>query len=239
MTDQDSRPRFARRGLLGAAVAAVGAAGCQTAARADPVASAPSSAPIMSADGVLHMPPRDIPLPPSISPQARAYLTLLGRAPATAGDGAPPALDDAAGWRARIAKADANVERFIASAAAAARASAETQTVGGVTVYVAARDEASAAERRKIHLYIHGGGWTLSGGRLAMMMGQLAARSYGGTVYSVDYRMPPDHPYPAPLDDCLAVYRLTNWPGATRRLRSMVSGDPRKDLSAALMLRAR
>ena len=33
--------------------------------------------------------------------------------------------------------------------------------------------------------------------------------AYGGfKIISIDYRMPPDHPYPAGLDDCLKVWRV-------------------------------
>jgi len=57
-------------------------------------------------------------------------------------------------------------------------------------------------------------------------------------VFSVDYRSPPDHPYPAPLDDCMAVYRhlLT-----LRRPDEIVVGGASAgaNLAAALVLRAR
>jgi len=57
-------------------------------------------------------------------------------------------------------------------------------------------------------------------------------------VWAVDYRMPPDHPYPTPLDDCLAAYR------ALLKERSpadvIVGGSSAGgNLAAALIVRAR
>lgn len=56
-------------------------------------------------------------------------------------------------------------------------------------------------------LYLHGGAWVLGWYHnhrvLAAHIG-LASRS---RVVAVDYRLAPEHPFPASLDDCLAVYR--------------------------------
>lgn len=57
-------------------------------------------------------------------------------------------------------------------------------------------------------VYFHGGGWVL--GDLDMVNAacrSLAARS-GAVVVSVDYRLAPEHKFPAPLDDC---YAATVW----------------------------
>ncbi len=56
-------------------------------------------------------------------------------------------------------------------------------------------------------IYFHGGGWVL--GDLDShdsILADLAAQS-GVQVISVDYRLAPEHPYPAPVDDCWAVYQ--------------------------------
>ena len=60
----------------------------------------------------------------------------------------------------------------------------------------------------------------------------------GFAVLSPDYRMPPDHPYPAGLDDCVAVYRaLVERFGAANIVVSGTSAGG--NLAAAAMLRAR
>ncbi len=56
-------------------------------------------------------------------------------------------------------------------------------------------------------VYFHGGGWAV--GSLDAYEGscRLIAADAGCVVVSVDYRLAPEHPFPAPLDDCLAAYR--------------------------------
>jgi acetyl esterase/lipase len=56
-------------------------------------------------------------------------------------------------------------------------------------------------------LYLHGGGFVVGSGRTgAGLAGALAVRT-GGTAYSLDYRLAPEHPHPAALEDALAAYR--------------------------------
>jgi acetyl esterase/lipase len=56
-------------------------------------------------------------------------------------------------------------------------------------------------------LYFHGGGWVQ--GDLETHHGlcaRIASRS-GAVVIALDYRLAPEHPFPAAVDDCLASYR--------------------------------
>jgi len=54
-------------------------------------------------------------------------------------------------------------------------------------------------------VFFHGGGWMLGDvGSYDVLAGNLAART-GHEVVSVEYRLAPEHPFPAGLDDCLAV----------------------------------
>jgi acetyl esterase/lipase len=57
-------------------------------------------------------------------------------------------------------------------------------------------------------------------------------------VWAVDYRMPPDHPFPAGLDDCLAAYRALL---AERSPARVIVGGASAggNLAAAMLLRAR
>jgi acetyl esterase len=56
-----------------------------------------------------------------------------------------------------------------------------------------------------VFLHLHGGGWTLSASDLQDLRLQRLARDTGMTVVSVDYRLAPEHPYPAGPDDCEAA----------------------------------
>lgn len=56
-------------------------------------------------------------------------------------------------------------------------------------------------------VYFHGGSWTLGDVDCYDPVTRILCRRAGVHVFSVDYRLAPEHPAPAGLDDCLAAYR--------------------------------
>jgi acetyl esterase/lipase len=69
-------------------------------------------------------------------------------------------------------------------------------------------------------------------------MGMTSAGASGTHTWAIDYRMPPDDPYPAPLDDCLTAYRALL---REHRPEDIIvrGGSAGGNLAAALVLRAR
>jgi acetyl esterase/lipase len=56
-------------------------------------------------------------------------------------------------------------------------------------------------------LWIHGGGYVLGRPEMDDLLCADFARELGILVVSVDYRLAPEHPFPAPLEDCYAALR--------------------------------
>lgn len=108
-----------------------------------------------------------------------------------------------------------------------------------VRVYVPKGAEEGAA----VVAYFHGGGWVFMGVETHDWICRRLANASGAVVASVEYRLAPEDPFPAPLDDCVAV---TEWlaehagelGGDGARLA--VAGDSAGgNLAAAVALRAR
>jgi monoterpene epsilon-lactone hydrolase len=184
----------------------------------------------------LHVPARDIPVPASVSPQARAMLAqgTVGPAPDW------PAADDLQGWRELVAAMDAGLAVVVTAGAAGAVAAGtvvEDLRVGEVPVYAVTPQGVDRGDRR-VYLDIHGGSWTLCGGEICRAIAVVTPPAIGAPLWAVDYRMPPDHPYPAPLDDCLDVYRVLLDDHCPEDI--VVGGTSAGgSLAAALMLRVR
>ena len=62
-------------------------------------------------------------------------------------------------------------------------------------------------EPRHIVLYFHGGVYVMGDAALAADLASQVGRRTDAKVISVDYRLAPEHPYPAAVDDALAAYQ--------------------------------
>jgi epsilon-lactone hydrolase len=61
-------------------------------------------------------------------------------------------------------------------------------------------------EPRHVVLYFHGGVYVMGDASLAADLASQVGRRTNAKVISVDYRLAPEHPYPAAVDDALAAY---------------------------------
>ncbi|MCW2368119.1 alpha/beta hydrolase [Sphingobium sp. B11D3D] len=148
------------------------------------------------------LPARDIPPPRTISPQARQALIEGAATPATNW----PAATDLAGWRERLAASNAMWEPMAQAMLATLPVTIDTVQIAGVACHDCV-PHAGTADDGPVYLFIHGGAFVFGGGAFAKATGARQAAALGCRVVSVDYRMPPDHPYPAAPEDCFAVYR--------------------------------
>jgi epsilon-lactone hydrolase len=183
---------------------------------------------------------RFVPFPKSISPQARAALADFAAAAAAEPRrrDSYPVPDDLSGWVALIEATNAKHAAMIAPLVKDSVATVEVVEMNGVTVYLATPEKLSAESERRAYLHVHGGALIFGGGEVCRLSAPLSADRFGVRSYSVDYRVAPNHPYPAALDDCIGVYRalLESYTPANIIVGGISAGG---NLAAALTLRAR
>jgi monoterpene epsilon-lactone hydrolase len=77
------------------------------------------------------------------------------------------------------------------------------ETIGGVPCVVVTPDD---AEPIGTIVFVHGGGYIWMRARTHLAVAAALVRTSGCRCINVDYRRAPEHPYPAPVEDLVAVY---------------------------------
>ena len=175
----------------------------------------------------LHIPEQLIPVPGSISPQGQAWLAAAAQRRNSGASG----NDIQAGADAALL--------FLRPMAAAFQGSIETIDLSsGARLHRVNPDGRSGRLAEVAYFDVHGGGFVAGGGEMCELIAKLRAMDYGAEVYAVDYRLAPQHPFPAALDDCIEAYRriLEQRAASTLVVGGASAGG---NLAAALILRAR
>ena len=150
------------------------------------------------------VPERFIPTPTTISPQARAFLS----SPMPVGLGALPELDDIAGWRAYIAEHEQGLAAFAARQAECFPADVVTHQLSSAALYEVTPKTFAPENEECAILYVHGGGFIVGAGDATVTSALPLASRARTRTFCVDYRMPPDSPFPAGLNDVVEAYRF-------------------------------
>ena len=79
-----------------------------------------------------------------------------------------------------------------------------SQTTGGIPGLMVSP---TGADSGRVLIYFHGGGYAVGSPLLYTSMASRIARLTGARVLLPSYRLAPEHPFPAAVDDALAVYR--------------------------------
>ena len=147
------------------------------------------------------VPARSIPVPDTVSPQMQAIIAQ----PLSAGWNVVPATANE--WKARVEKVAASVRADLPRLREALGVTVTPTTIAGVKAFLVIPKSIGPRNRDRVLLHLHGGFRVFYPGEAGTREAILMAGFGGFRVISVDYRMPPDHPFPAALDDAVAVYR--------------------------------
>jgi len=116
------------------------------------------------------------------------------------------APDNREQWDAFIAAANAAQTFPLEALEQVAGVNIEADVIAGVSVHRVTPNEISSEHEDHLFIYIHGGAYVFGAGDASISEGIFIAATAGIPTVTIDYRMPPENPFPAALDDVVTVY---------------------------------
>jgi acetyl esterase/lipase len=95
-------------------------------------------------------------------------------------------------------------EEMMAAIPVPADVTTSARSLGGIAVV---NVEVAGADPEGVIFYLHGGAYAIGTAASSVGLASDLARRAGARLVTVDYRLAPEHPYPAAIDDAVAAYR--------------------------------
>lgn len=158
-----------------------------------PLLANAQTAPTLRPDGTVLLGPRSIPLAATLSPEARAAM-------------AQPPFPDLPLPQMRAFMRELGVKNG-PTLQAVYKVKSESATLGGVKITILTPANVPAANRDRVLLHIHGGGFSLCDGPCSYMEAIPIAGLTQTKIVSVDYSLAPEHPFPTAMNEALTIYK--------------------------------
>jgi epsilon-lactone hydrolase len=155
-------------------------------------------------EGARVIPERIIPVPSTASTELGAFMKVPINTNADRPKVEPKTAQD---WKEYVKEEDKISAIFGAGMLKSFPGKYENTTVAGVPVNIFTPGGIAQENANRILIHLHGGAFCRFGGVAGISEAVFMTQSWKIKVISVDYRMPPDYPFPAGLDDVIAVYR--------------------------------
>lgn len=151
--------------------------------------------------GVTVLGEREIPAPAGLSPE---MLDVVKRRQIPPTLPAPKSTDE---WLKAVSAFNKAGEELGRAAAERFGVKYEVRDIAGVRTYEVTPREVAERWKDRVFVHTHGGAWAFGGGDSALREAVWVASGLGVKVISIDYRKPPLHPYPAAIEDGVAVWK--------------------------------
>jgi epsilon-lactone hydrolase len=151
--------------------------------------------------GSRELPARTLPVPGTVSPQMQK---LIAAPLSPAWNVIPKTVEE---WKALVDAGAAAMVKTLPALREKLGVRVEPLMIDGVSAFMVTPEDLPPENRNRLLVHLHGGCYVSfpgeSGTSEAIMMAGFGRLK----VISIDYRMPPDHPYPAALDDTMMVWK--------------------------------
>ena len=207
-----------RTELIALAALVALAAGAIRAQEAAPPAAAPTTAKTPWTVG-----PRTLPVPAGASDALKAALVDTPQPDVEKLRQISPTAER---WVRMTAQADAGGAQATRELAASWSATITEGEIAGVVIRTVAPAEVDPANKDRLFVHLHGGAYVFGAGLAGAYEAVVIAHHARMPTLSIDYRMPPAHPFPAAVDDVVAVWRglLEDRPAASMALGGTSAG---------------
>jgi epsilon-lactone hydrolase len=147
------------------------------------------------------VPARALPAPYTVSPQLQK---IIGAPLSPVWNVIPPTNDE---WKKQIKGIEDALVKTLPGLREQLGVKVEPTTIDGVKAYIVAPEAIPPENRNRLLVHVHGGCYASFAGESGTAEAIYMAGFGKFKIISVDYRTPPDHPYPAALDDAMTVWK--------------------------------